>query len=99
MHCKDATKPAAAADPFGLLDQQRGGDETVGLARMATVGTLACMLAHEMNNLLTPVLSYAKMAARSPSERIAEPTGSRERRCGCDGLQCHGNLPAGLCGR
>ncbi len=67
MQCKDATKPEPVTDPLDLLDQQRGGDETVGLARMATVGTLACMLAHEMNNLLTPVLSYAKMALEAPA--------------------------------
>jgi len=43
--------------------------ETVSdLTRMATLGTLACMLAHEMNNLLTPVLNYARMALDAPAD-------------------------------
>lgn len=35
---------------------------------MATLGTLASMLAHEMNNLLTPVLSYARLAMDAPAD-------------------------------
>jgi len=30
--------------------------------RLATVGTMAAMVAHEFNNILTPVLNYAQMA-------------------------------------
>ncbi|MHC4715728.1 MAG: sensor histidine kinase [Planctomycetota bacterium] len=32
--------------------------------RLATVGTMAAMVAHEFNNILTPVLNYAQMARR-----------------------------------
>lgn len=35
--------------------------------RLATVGTMASMLVHEFNNLLTPIVSYAEMAQQSPA--------------------------------
>jgi signal transduction histidine kinase len=34
--------------------------------RLATVGTMASMLVHEFNNLLTPIVSYAEMAQQNP---------------------------------
>jgi two-component system cell cycle sensor histidine kinase/response regulator CckA len=37
--------------------------------RLATVGTIAGLIAHEFNNILTPVLSYAQMALSSPDDR------------------------------
>ncbi len=36
--------------------------------RLATLGTVAGSIAHEFNNLLTPVLSYAQMALASPAD-------------------------------
>jgi len=36
--------------------------------RLATVGTMAAMVAHEFNNILTPVLSYAGLAAGGDEE-------------------------------
>ncbi len=38
------------------------------LNRLATMGTIAGMIAHEFNNILTPMLSYAQMAAASPDD-------------------------------
>lgn len=35
--------------------------------RLATMGTLAAMVAHEFNNILTPVISYAQMAQKNPA--------------------------------
>lgn len=35
--------------------------------RLATVGTLAGAIAHEFNNILTPVMSYAQLALNSPN--------------------------------
>jgi signal transduction histidine kinase len=35
--------------------------------RLAAVGTMAAMVAHEFNNILTPVINYAQMAQRNPS--------------------------------
>ena len=34
--------------------------------RLATLGTIAGLIAHEFNNILTPMLSYAQMAAARP---------------------------------
>jgi signal transduction histidine kinase len=36
--------------------------------RLATLGTNAAAVAHELNNLLTPILSYAQMARRCPDD-------------------------------
>lgn len=36
---------------------------------MATIGSLAAGLAHELNNLLTPALGYASLAERSPDNQ------------------------------
>ena len=36
--------------------------------RLATIGTLAAGIAHEVNNILTPVLSYAAMARSRPED-------------------------------
>ena len=33
--------------------------------RLATIGTIAAVIAHEFNNLLTPILSYSQMALQS----------------------------------
>ena len=37
--------------------------------RLATLGTIAGLIAHEFNNILTPVMSYAQMAMGSPDDR------------------------------
>ena len=36
--------------------------------RLATLGTLAAMLAHEFNNLLTPIISYGQLALARPND-------------------------------
>src|SRR5437764_4413861 len=33
--------------------------------RLATIGTIAAVIAHEFNNLLTPIVSYAQYALES----------------------------------
>lgn len=35
--------------------------------RLASMGTMAAMVAHEFNNILTPVVSYAQIAKNNPS--------------------------------
>ncbi|MCP4376132.1 MAG: HAMP domain-containing histidine kinase [bacterium] len=35
--------------------------------RMASVGTMTAMIAHEFNNILTPIINYAQMAKSNPS--------------------------------
>jgi len=37
--------------------------------RLATLGTIAGLIAHEFNNILTPVMSYAQMALAAPEDR------------------------------
>ena len=34
--------------------------------RLATVGTMTAMVAHEFNNILTPIISYADLARKNP---------------------------------
>jgi len=35
--------------------------------RLATVGTMTAMVAHEFNNILTPIINYARMARKNPA--------------------------------
>ncbi|MCE5327317.1 MAG: hypothetical protein LLG01_12990 [Planctomycetaceae bacterium] len=35
--------------------------------RLATIGTVAAMVAHEFNNILTPILNYATLAKKNPA--------------------------------
>ncbi|MBT3201776.1 MAG: GHKL domain-containing protein [Phycisphaerales bacterium] len=35
--------------------------------RMASVGTMTAMIAHEFNNILTPIINYAQMAQTNPT--------------------------------
>lgn len=39
------------------------------LNRLASIGTIAGMIAHEFNNILTPIMSYSQMAAAAPNDR------------------------------
>lgn len=36
--------------------------------RLAMLGTVAAMVAHEVNNLMTPIVTYAQMAQANPSD-------------------------------
>ena len=35
--------------------------------RMASVGTMTAMIAHEFNNILTPIINYAQLAEKNPT--------------------------------
>lgn len=37
--------------------------------RLATLGTIATIIAHEFNNILTPMVSYAQLALAAPDDR------------------------------
>ena len=50
----------------GTLQTLHGDMEQVH--RLATLGTLAASIAHEINNILTPVLGYAQLAKSDPSD-------------------------------
>ena len=36
--------------------------------RLATLGTMSSIIAHEYNNILTPIISYAQMALKNPDD-------------------------------
>ena len=71
------TSTAIAATEQHVLDQLdelRDKLATVTAAhahvhRLATLGTVAAGLVHEINNFLTPALAYAQMAARHPEDQ------------------------------
>jgi C4-dicarboxylate-specific signal transduction histidine kinase len=52
--------------PRSVSDLQRRNrqleSEVERLGALANIGTAACMTAHELNNILTPVGSYASLA-------------------------------------
>ena len=48
---------------------QRLGADLDRTSRLATLGILAGMIAHEFNNLLTPVMSYSQLALTSLDDR------------------------------
>lgn len=50
--------------------------------RLASVGTMAAMVAHEFNNILTPVISYAQLAGDNPAlmkKAVAKAAAGGER--------------------
>jgi signal transduction histidine kinase len=56
--------PAARiADMQRMLDDLR--DQLTESQRLATIGTIAAVIAHEFNNLLTPIVSYSQYALQS----------------------------------
>src|SRR5579864_9830690 len=40
-------------------------DQLTESQRLATIGTIAAVIAHEFNNLLTPIVSYSQYALQS----------------------------------
>ena len=40
--------------------------------RLATLGTMASIVAHEFNNILTPVISYCQLAQQSPDDIVLQ---------------------------
>lgn len=42
-------------------------DQLAHAQKLATVGTMAAMVAHEFNNILTPIINYARMARKNPA--------------------------------
>jgi two-component system sensor kinase FixL len=55
-------------DAAALLNETLANLDRVGLERMMTAGQLAGMFAHELSNILTPLLSYAQLALANPSD-------------------------------
>src|SRR5438105_10030102 len=51
---------ASAQDQLNYLREQLAESQ-----RLATIGTIAAVIAHEFNNLLTPIVSYSQFALQS----------------------------------
>lgn len=59
-----------ALDELASLREQLDAlrEELVWANRLTTLGTMAAVLAHEYNNLLTPIGSYAQLAIENPDD-------------------------------
>jgi two-component system NtrC family sensor kinase len=44
-------------------------DQNTQLQALATLGSATCMIAHEINNLLTPLVNYAALAVQNPADK------------------------------
>lgn len=44
--------------------------QLVHLQSLANIGTVASMIAHEMNNILTPLTNYARLALDNPADTV-----------------------------
>ncbi len=71
---RDPLKLDHAQEVLGYFEQIEGQFAQVReglthLQRLATLGTLSAMVAHEFNNILTPVISYTQMALANPDDR------------------------------
>jgi len=52
--------------------------------RLATLGTLASVIAHEYNNILTPIVSYADLALSRPDDHELMVKALQKTVAGCD---------------
>ncbi len=54
----------AVTDQIGLMQEQLDSlrSQLTESQRLATIGTIAAVIAHEFNNLLTPIISYSQFA-------------------------------------
>jgi signal transduction histidine kinase len=70
-HARHTTIEQEALDRLATLeaDLQALQRELDHATRLATLGTIAAGVAHEVNNLLTPALAYAQLAQSQPGDR------------------------------
>jgi len=63
----DAPTPGELASTIGQMQNQLDflREQLTESQRLATIGTIASVIAHEFNNLLTPVISYSQYALQS----------------------------------
>ncbi len=69
-HPDDLASVEAMLAHFGQLEAQlqQVREGLVHSHRLATLGTIASIIAHEYNNILTPVVSYAQLALAAPDD-------------------------------
>src|SRR6202042_3452817 len=62
-----AVSEDSLADQIALLQGQLDllREQLTESQRLATIGTIAAVIAHEFNNLLTPIVSYSQFALSS----------------------------------
>jgi two-component system NtrC family sensor kinase len=53
------------------------------LQALATLGSATCMIAHEINNLLTPLANYAALAVRNPADTELSGKALEKTVCNC----------------
>jgi signal transduction histidine kinase len=77
-HVEDAVSTEVSSDNApdpqqvrAQLDQLQ--DALADAQKLATVGTIASVIAHEFNNLLTPIISYCQLALRSIDQGKDDP--------------------------
>jgi len=58
--------------------------QLAGLQHMANVGTVSHMIAHEINNLLTPLKSYATLALSHPDDAALAEKALKKAATNCD---------------
>ena len=63
-------EPAVAAAEAAAIEVLR--QQVIALQRISSLGVLAGGVVHELNNALTPILSYAKLALRNPDPAYRE---------------------------
>ena len=79
------------------LDELR--EQLTESQRLASIGTIAAVIAHEFNNLLTPVVSYSQYALQSaksdtPDMELIKKAGQGFRRFRESGGDLHGHAGA-----
>jgi two-component system NtrC family sensor kinase len=58
------------AKKIEFLEQQ-----LIATQKLTTIGTMSCMVAHEFNNLLTPIITYSQLAMKYPDDmELAQKT-------------------------
>ncbi|MHC4946775.1 MAG: sensor histidine kinase [Planctomycetota bacterium] len=70
----DPSSPYLDSDSINRVDRLHAGLEGLRsefdhVQRLATIGTLAAGVAHEVNNILTPALAYLQLAQANPDDR------------------------------
>jgi signal transduction histidine kinase len=87
-----AERVVRGLEPEALRHLGRVEDELASLrreldhaSRLATVGTLAAGVAHEVNNLLTPAMAYLQLAEERPHDDAIQQKAMRAARSGIAG--------------